>query len=177
MTDFTPTPGTGQPSFEPRLDPTLSGIAEDPTAAEPPSVPIIWPFIKACIVAFAMSIAIGGLLSGVSGGLGDFKIMQYIAGAMAAQMVVPMMAIPAWVLGRLSALVGVPRGYADIGIGGLLGSIMLLPLLHGAHFTTQHAAFILGGLTGGFAFWRAQGYPGKSARAAKVADAAGRVLR
>ncbi|NNG04625.1 MAG: hypothetical protein HKM95_11060 [Inquilinus sp.] len=173
MTTPDPISTPPEPDFHRHVDQSdeeLLGHAYTPP--EPPP-PLVWPFIKACITAMAMSIGFTGLFYGGGFGLGDFKIMHYIASALALQMLVPLVLPPAWVLAKLAVHFRVPRGFADIAIGGLLGCVMLIS----GDWKLQHVAFIMGGLVGGFVFWRAQGYPGASERTAKLGDAAARVIR
>lgn len=83
--------------------------------------------------------------------------------------------IPTVVLSDVARLLAVPRGWADIGIGFLLG----LGLGVGMAVTSADSqslitavAITAGGLVGGFAFWRAQGYPGTSSGVAAAFDEA-----
>ncbi len=134
---------------------------------------LIGAYFKAVIVGFASSLAFVGFLSGVGGGLGDFKVMQYIAGAMVSLTMAPVLAVPAYVLSQIAAQMTIPRGYSDVLIGGILGSIMFVS--DGGF--AQQIAFVFGGMVGGFAFWRARGCPGASTATANALDAAFRGVR
>ncbi len=136
---------------------------------------LAWPYIKACIMGFATAIAAGILFSGAGGGLGQFKFMQYFAGAVASMTLAPMMLLPARVLGRATAALGVRRGYADVLVGGTLGSLWLvMAISRGDPINGMHFGFIVGGMAAGLTFWRAQGYPGLSSGTAGVLDVADR---
>lgn len=74
--------------------------------------------------------------------------------------------IPTVMLSDLARLLRIPRGWADIGIGlalGIgLGIAMVMSSQPGEEQKTLLTALALaaGGFVAGFAFWRAQGYPG-----------------
>jgi hypothetical protein len=85
--------------------------------------------------------------------------------------------IPTVILSDIARLLSIPRGWADLGIGLLLGSglgiavAMTGPAVDRKSILTA-LALTAGGLMGGFAFWRAQGYPGASRGSTAALDQA-----
>ena len=151
--------------------PHIDLSTEQPSKAAKSS--LVGAYFKAIIVGFATSIAFVGLLSGVGGGLGDLKVIQYVTGAMASLTMAPVLAIPAFVLSRIAAQMNIPRGFSDVLIGGILGSIMFA----GDGALVQQFAFVLGGMVGGFTFWQARGCPEASDATSKTLEAALRGAR
>jgi hypothetical protein len=85
--------------------------------------------------------------------------------------------IPTVVLSDIVRLLSIPRGWADIGIGSILGSglgtaVAMSNTSGDEKSLTMALAMTAGGCVGGFAFWRAQGYPGTSYGAAAAFDKA-----
>lgn len=83
--------------------------------------------------------------------------------------------IPTVLLSEIARLVSIPRGWADIGIGLILGSGLGLAVAltspgEEAKSMMLALAMTAGGVMGGFAFWRAQGYPGTSSGSAAALD-------
>lgn len=150
-----------------------AGDIQEAAAAgfRPSDASLAWPYIKACAVAFATVIAVSVAFGGSNNPMAGKSLFQNIVGAVVAPTLGGVMAVPAFLLAQLASVLRIPRGVADVIVGGVLGSAwLLLALSDGKPIVAQHYAFLLGGCFGGFAFWRAQGYPGATAKAAKVLD-------
>ncbi|MEM7290040.1 MAG: hypothetical protein AAF412_06680 [Pseudomonadota bacterium] len=133
-------------------------------------------YFVACVAGFTFSVVCMGLIDGISGpGFFGTQFFFNIVSSMVMLTVAPMLLIPARILADILRGLQVPRGYSDILLGALLGSIMFLPDL-----TTDQAiewrklAFIIGGGIGGFVYWRSRGFPGMRSKfnaAANLANA------
>lgn len=132
-------------------------------------------YVRACLAGAAAFLAALFVLTGV-----ENRIFQ--AGPMLVVLAVPVLPtlalvlyIPTVVLSDIARLLSIPRGWADIGIGVTLGAglgtavAMTGPPDEGRSLMTT-LAMTAGGFVGGFAFWRAQGYPGTSAAGAATLD-------
>jgi hypothetical protein len=154
-------------------DPLLIAIREPGTAAA---------FFKACATGFAAAIGAASLLLGShDGGLvSNFfqGMLNNIAGMVVALSLAPALAPFARVLARAADRCGMPRGKSDVLIGALLGSIWLvMDLVSGRMPQGMSFCFLLGGMAGGFAFWRAQGYPGASSGEAAAIEEVTKYVR
>lgn len=83
----------------------------------------------------------------------------------------PFLLIPARVLADIMRLLSVPRGYSDIMIGLMLGSVMpIVDIVTRDEFRWSTLSFMMGGALGGFVYWRSRGYPGLKRKHGKNAD-------
>ena len=134
-------------------------------------------YVKAVIAGATMFLAVLFMLTGV-----ENRFFQ--SGPMLAFLAVPILPtlalilyIPTVVLSDIARLLSIPRGWADIGIGLVLGTglgtgvVVANPPDDGRSLAIV-LAMTAGGLAGGFAFWRAQGYPGLASRPARALDEA-----
>ncbi len=120
-----------------------------------------WSYFKACVAAFATAILLSGFIidSNAPDAFTSRLFANLISGIVMMTMA-PIMLIPIRILADIMKLARIPRGASDILIGGLCGSLMMLPdLMDGQTPRALSLAFIAGGLFGGFVFWRARGYP------------------
>lgn len=134
-------------------------------------------YFKACLAGTAAFIAALFALTGV-----DNKIFQ--AGPMLVFLAIPILPtlalilyIPTIVLTDIGRLLSIPRGWADIGIGLTLGvglgvAVAMSSTPDDGKSMMMALAMTAGGFIGGFAFWRAQGYPGTSSGTAAAFDQA-----
>ena len=150
-----------------------------PEASGAPLEALWLSFFKACVVAFATSVMVSSLFIGPSNAPGGFGGQLFINLASAAAMMsfAPILVIPVRVLADVARLARLPRGASDIAIGGLCGSLMMAPdLAAGAPVKPMAWAFVLGGLFGGFTFWRSRGYPALDDMGRRYAEALHRTL-
>ncbi|HEX2842898.1 hypothetical protein [Hyphomicrobium sp.] len=134
-------------------------------------------YFKACLAGTAAFIAALFALTGV-----DNKLFQ--AGPMLIFLAIPVLPtlalilyIPTVVLSDIARLLSIPRGWADLGIGLTLGMGLGIATAMSSGPDTGKSmmmglAMTAGGFIGGFAFWRAQGYPGTSSGSAAAFDQA-----
>lgn len=133
-------------------------------------------YVKACLAGTAAFIAALFVLTGV-----ENKLFQ--SGPMLAFLAVPLLPtlalvlyIPTVVLSDLARLLSIPRGWADIGIGLLLGIGLGVAIVMASQPDETRKAVLTalamatGGFVAGFAFWRAQGYPGTASGTASALD-------
>lgn len=133
-------------------------------------------YFKACLAGTAAFIAMLFVLTGV-----DNRFFQ--AGPVLVFLAVPalptlalILYVPTIVLSDAARLLRIPRGWADIGIGLTLGIGLGVAMattsqpqeIHKALMTA--IAMAAGGFVAGFAFWRAQGYPGTASASAAALD-------
>jgi hypothetical protein len=167
-----------QPARAPRAP--LAAVSDTGPAIDPDTLvlprgsvrgSVAWAYIKACATAFAIVIALSVLFGGSHNPFAGKSFFQNIVGMVVAPTLGGVMAIPAFLLAQVVAFLGIRRGVADVLVGGMLGSAwLLLALSDGKAINSLHVAFLLGGCVGGFAFWRAQGYPGTTSTTAAVLD-------
>ncbi len=131
-------------------------------------------YFKACLAGTAAFVAALFFLTGV-----ENKVFQ--SGPMLAFLAVPILPtlalilyIPTVALSDLARLLRVPRGWADIGIGLALGAGLGIAFAMSSEPDSNKSAMMAlamatGGFVGGFAFWRAQGYPGSPSASATAA--------
>lgn len=132
-----------------------------------------------CIAGFTFSVIVMGLIKGANapGGFGS-QLFLNIASGMVMMTIAPMLLIPARILADVMRGLQIPRGYSDIFIGLLLGSIMFLPeIATGDAIKWEKIAFIIGGGIGGFTYWRSRGFPGLKSKHNVIANLANRSLR
>jgi len=132
-------------------------------------------YAKACLAGTAAFIAALFALTGV-----ENKVFQ--AGPMLIFLAIPILPtlalilyIPTVILSDVARLLSVPRGWADIGIGLMLGvglgtAVAMSNPPGDGKSLMMALAMTAGGFIGGFAFWRAQGYPGTSSGSAAAFD-------
>jgi hypothetical protein len=132
-------------------------------------------YVKACLAGSTAFVAALFVLTGV-----DNRLFQ--AGPMLMILAIPVLPtlavilyVPTVVLSDIARLLKLPRGWADIGIGLTLG--VGLGVATAMTSTPQDGKPVLmalamaaGGFVGGFAFWRAQGYPGTASGSAAALD-------
>ncbi len=136
-------------------------------------------YFISCIAGFTFSIIIIGLIDGSSapGGFGS-KIFLNIASSMVMLTLAPMLLIPARILADVMRGLQIPRGYSDIFIGLLLGTLMFLPdVSTGEPIKWKNMAFVIGGGIAGFTYWRSRGFPGLKSKYNSAANLATRGLR
>jgi hypothetical protein len=131
-------------------------------------------YAKAVVAGAITFIAVLFMLTGV-----DSKIFR--SGPMLAFLAVPILPtlalilyIPTVVLSDVARLLAIPRGWADIAIGTTLGlGLGIATALSGTQDDGKALMLALAmtaaGVVGGFAFWRAQGYPGLTGAGAAAA--------
>lgn len=132
-------------------------------------------YAYACLSGTATFIAVLFFLGGV-----ENRIFQ--AGPMLVFLAVPVVPtlalalyIPTVVLSDIARLLSVPRGVADLGIGFILGlgvGIGFAVSVPDSSSLQAATATTVGGIVGGWAFWRAQGYPGVGSGHAAALDLA-----
>lgn len=123
---------------------------------------MIKSYFFACVSGFTFSVIFMSLIDGGSapGGFGS-QIFLNIASSIVMMTLAPMLLIPARILADIMRGLQVPRGYSDILIGALLGSVMFLPEVStGEAIQWKKIVFVLGGAVGGFTYWRSRGFPG-----------------
>jgi len=151
-----------------------SDIVAPRTVSEHP----LWSYFKACVAAFATAILLSGFFmdSNAPAPFASRIFVNFVSGIVMMTFA-PLLLIPIRLLSDLFRLVSVPRGVSDILIGGLVGSLMLLPAItEGTAPDPLAGCFVVGGLLGGFVFWRARGYPGLSSHHHRTADRFGTAL-
>lgn len=131
-----------------------------------------WAFVKAVVLGLAMWLALVALCFDSSRApMMQFQFYKIFLGVFLAMTIVPMLAIPTLILARIVSLFRVPHGFAEAIVGGLLGSVFLLPDLT-MGITPPIVAWcgVPAGLAGGFVYWRARGYPGLDRKGSRSAD-------
>lgn len=89
------------------------------------------------------------------------RLFFSIAAAFAMLPILPYIFVPARLLASIMNYLRIPRGYSDMLIGAMVGSLMFLPELHRTEpISWMKLAFVFGGAFGGFTYWRSRGYPG-----------------
>ena len=136
-------------------------------------------YFFACVAGFTFSVIVMGLIKGASGpGFFGSQFFLNIASSLVMVTVAPILLIPARILADVMRAIQVPRGYSDIAIGMMLGSIMFLPEVSlGEAIEWDKVAFIIGGAIGGFTYWRSRGYPGLKSKYNAAAELANRGLK
>lgn len=130
-------------------------------------------YLHACLSGATTFLAVLFVLSGV-----ESRFFQ--SGPMLLLLAIPVLPtlalvlyIPTVVLSDIARLLSIPRGWADIGIGFVLGlgvGIAYAATSADAKSLAAAVAITAGGIVGGWAFWRAQGYPGLSRPGKEAAD-------
>lgn len=137
-------------------------------------------YVSACLSGAAAFLAVLFVLTGV-----ENRFFQ--AGPMLVFLAIPVVPtlalvlyLPTVVLSDVARLLSIPRGWADLGIGFVLGfglGVAFAVTRSEPHAVQTAIGLTAGGLVGGWAFWRAQGYPGLSSGQAAAVDVAYRKLR
>jgi hypothetical protein len=175
------------------LQPSRPVSVRNPTASPNPNAEAVAPTIEAVVGQIGTAALRGkaytrAILSGATTFLAVLFVLVGVesrvfqAGPMLIVLAIPVLPtlalilyIPTVVLSDIARLLSVPRGWADIGIGFVLGAglgIGIALTSSDAHGIATAIATTAGGLVGGWAFWRAQGYPGTSSGTAAAFDLA-----
>jgi hypothetical protein len=160
---------------------TAVDVEEEETAAAMPRTAgehPLWSYFKACVAALGTAILLSSFFidSNAPAPFTSRIFVNFVSGIVMITYA-PLLLIPIRILADVFRLACVPRGVSDILIGGLVGSLMLLPAItEGKAPEPMTICFIIGGLIGGFVFWRARGYPGLTTQHHKTADQFGSVL-
>ena len=132
-------------------------------------------YAYACLSGATTFLAVLFILSGVESRFFQSGPMLFLLAIPVLPTLALVLYIPTVVLSDIARLLSVPRGWADIGIGLVLG----VGIAVGYAMTSADpkslataVAIAAGGVVGGWAFWRAQGYPGLSRPGRDVADIA-----
>ncbi len=170
-----------QPGYTPRTsgpetrsggsEPRIATYGEDQVNEEREGGKLL-SFFWACATALTFSVISMSLFAGSNapaffGGTFFLNIISSIAMLTAA----PFLIIPARILADVMHFLGVPRGYSDIMIGMMIGSLVLI-----AEIATKDdirwsaVSFMVGGAMGGFVYWRSRGYPGLKRKSSDNAD-------
>ena len=123
---------------------------------------IAWAYFKACVTGFIVSVLLVSFLidSNASYGATPRLFLNLLSGMVMMIILSPIMLVPIRVLADIFQFFGVKRGMSDVLIGALSGSVMMLfDIVTGNSVSPISICFILGGLAGGFAYWRYRGYP------------------
>jgi hypothetical protein len=132
-------------------------------------------YLKACLAGTTAFIAVLFMLTGVENRIFEAGPMLIVLAIPVLPTLALILYIPTIMLSDIARLLSVPRGWADLGIGVLLGAGLGLGIATtspDSKSMTMAIATTAGGLMGGFAFWRAQGYPGTSSATAAALDLA-----
>jgi len=130
-------------------------------------------YLKACLAGTTAFIAVLFMLTGVENRVFEAGPMLIVLAIPVLPTLALILYIPTVVLSDIARLLSVPRGWADLGIGVLLGAGLGLGIATtspDSKSMMMAIATTAGGLMGGFAFWRAQGYPGTSTATAAALD-------
>ena len=137
---------------------------------------LYWSFLKACTIGFATTLMLSslyyGLVSGESSSLlSEFMGFNLLAAAVAAPAISTALMWPAVFAWRFVDQFGFRRGAHDMIVGGVIGSLWILLELYSMRLPScLSICFFFGGIAGGFAFWRAQGFPGLTSGEAAAAE-------
>ncbi len=133
-----------------------------------------WIYMKACVVAFATALGLASLLSsGIGLPLPSFLNTNILVAIVVAPSISAAFFWPAIIAWNVVALFRLPRGVADVVTGGLVGSLFIIaPIVGGDLPNVMSVCFLFGGCAGGFAYWRGQGYPGRTSGEAAALNAA-----
>lgn len=135
----------------------------DAVATERPSgplEPLNQSYLKGCLTAFVIGMSIYALLLTTQAkGSNDMQLYAAFAMALMTLSSAPLLAYPIRGLAALAGHVGVQRGMADALIGGLVGASLGIPDIAFGRPPLLAASFLIGGVVGGFVFWRGRGAP------------------
>lgn len=123
---------------------------------------IAWAYFKACATGFVVSVLLVSFLvdSNAASGATPRLFLNLLSGMAMMIIISPIMLIPIRILADILQFFGVKRGLSDVLIGALSGSVMMLiDVVLGNPVSSISLCFILGGVAGGFAYWRYRGYP------------------
>lgn len=132
-------------------------------------------YVYACLSGATMFLAVLFILSGVESRFFQSGPVLFLLAIPVLPTLALVLYIPTVVLSDIARLLSVPRGWADIGIGFVLGMGVAVGYAMTSADPKSLAtaiAIAAGGVVGGWAFWRAQGYPGVSRPGRDVADIA-----
>lgn len=132
-------------------------------------------YVYACLSGATTFLAVLFILSGVESRFFQSGPMLFLLAIPVLPTLALVLYIPTVVLSDIARLLSIPRGWADIGIGFVLGlgvGIGYAANAADAKSLTAAVALTVGGIVGGWAFWRAQGYPGLSRKSADAVDLA-----
>lgn len=132
-------------------------------------------YVKAILAAAMTFIAVLFVMAGVESRFFQSGPLLFLFAVPVLPTLGLILYIPTVILADLARLLSVPRGWSDIGIGTVLGVGLgvATAMTNPDDKALQTAlAIAAGGIVGGFAFWRAQGYPGASSGAAAALDTA-----
>lgn len=123
---------------------------------------IAWAYFKACVTGFVVSVLLVSFLvdSNAPAGATPRLFLNLLSGMVMMIAISPLMLVPIRVLADIFQFFSVKRGLSDVLIGALSGSVMMLvDIVRGFPLSSISFCFILGGVAGGFAYWRYRGYP------------------
>ena len=132
-------------------------------------------YVTACLSGATTFLAVLFILSGVESRFFQSGPMLFLLAIPVLPTLALVLYIPTVVLSDIARLASIPRGWADIGIGFVLGlgvGIGYAVTAADAKSLAAAIAITAGGTVGGWAFWRAQGYPGLSRAGRDAADIA-----
>ncbi|AHB50239.1 hypothetical protein W911_12005 [Hyphomicrobium nitrativorans NL23] len=132
-------------------------------------------YAYACLSGATTFLAVLFILSGVESRFFQSGPMLFLLAIPVLPTLALALYIPTVVLSDLARLLSIPRGWSDIGIGFVLGlgvGIAYAVTAADAKSLATAVAITAGGIVGGWAFWRAQGYPGLSRAGRDAAEIA-----
>ncbi|MEM9632277.1 MAG: hypothetical protein AAGA50_13180 [Pseudomonadota bacterium] len=129
-------------------------------------------FAIASITGFTFSIiAMGIFLESNAPGFFAGRFFLNIVSGIAFLSFAPIVLIASRILADVMRLLRVPRGYSDVLIGVLVGSIMFLPsITDNGPINWNALAFVIGGAIGGLTYWRSRGFPGLKRKYSTAAE-------
>ncbi|WP_422023303.1 hypothetical protein [Roseibium sp.] len=136
-------------------------------------------FAFACITGFTFSIIVFGLLFGTNApSFFSGQLFLNVVSVFALIWIAPVLLIVSRVLADVFRLLRIPRGYSDVSIGIIIGSMMFIPDFSGSEpIEWRKVAFLLGGAIGGFTYWRSRGYPGMQSKHVKTVDTGYKLMK
>ena len=139
----------------------------------------LWSYLRAYIAFFSAQVLMTAIAHGVTPETGIYaKLGIIMQGALIGTIMLAALGQMITKLVEWTAVNGVPRGIADVGIGTALGGMFLFATVHSMIFygavptngmIVKGVIDTIAGAIGGFAFWRAERYPGASRRTAQLA--------
>ncbi len=155
-----------------RSEPHFATFGEDQVNEEREGGKLL-SFFWACVTGFTFSVLAMSLFFTGSNAPSFFggTLFLNIAGSFAMLTMAPFLLIPARILADIMRFIGVPRGYSDIMIGLMIGSVMpFVDNMSHAQFRWSSMSFVIGGAIGGFVYWRSRGYPGLKRKSSQNAE-------
>ena len=132
-------------------------------------------YAYACLSGATTFLAVLFVLSGVESRFFQSGPMLFLLAVPVLPTLALVLYVPTVLLSDIARLLSIPRGWSDIGIGLVLGlglGIAYAVTSADAKSLATAVAITAGGIVGGWAFWRAQGYPGLSRAGREAADLA-----